>query len=46
MLTKPAYEKTGFVIRESPAQFANLIKPRVYIRRITRSTMYVKAPFC
>ena len=34
--------------KESPAQFENLIKPRVYVRRITRSitrsTMYKKAP--
>ena len=32
--------------REGPAQFENRIKPRVYIRHITRSTMYEKAPFC
>ena len=31
--------------RESPAQFENRIKPRVYVRRITRSTMYGKASF-
>ena len=34
------------LIRESPAQFENRIKPRVYIRRITGSTMYEKAAFC
>ena len=28
---------------ESPAQFENRIKPRLYVRRITRSTMYEKA---
>ena len=33
-------------IRESPAQFENRINPRVYVRRITRSTLYKKAPFC
>ena len=32
--------------RESPPQFENRIKPRVYVRRITRSTMYEKSPFC
>ena len=32
--------------RENPAQFENRIKPRVYARRITRSTMYEKALFC
>ena len=31
---------------ESPAQFENRIKPPVYVRRITRSTMYKKAPLC
>ena len=29
--------------RENPAQFENRIKPRVYVRRITHSTMYGKA---
>ena len=33
-------------IGEKPAQFENGIKPWVYVRRITRSTMYKKAPFC
>ena len=33
-------------IRESPSQFENRIMPRVYIKSITRSTMYQKAPFC
>ena len=33
-------------IQESPSQFENRIMPRVYVRRITRSTMYQKAPFC
>ena len=28
------------------AQFEKRIKPRVYVRRITRSTMYKKAPIC
>ena len=32
--------------RESLAQFKNRIKPRVYVRRITRGTMYEKVPFC
>ena len=32
--------------RESLAQFDNLIKHWVYVRRITRTTMYEKAPFC
>ena len=32
--------------RESPAQFENRIKPRVYVRRIRGSTMYKKTPFC
>ena len=35
-----------FCIRESPSQFKNRILPRVYIRSMTRSTMYQKAPFC
>ena len=34
------------VNRESPVQFENRIKPRVYVRHITLSTMYEKAPFC
>ena len=34
------------VIRESPPQFENRIMARVYVRSITRSTMYQKAPFC
>ena len=33
-------------IRESPPKFENQIKARVFIRNITRSTMYRKAPFC
>ena len=36
----------GSLIPESPAQFEKRIKPRVYVRRITHSTMYEKAPFC
>ena len=35
-----------FDIRESPAKFEYRIKPRVYVRRITRSTMYENTPFC
>ena len=31
--------------QESRAQFENLIKPQVYIRRVISSTMYEKAPF-
>ena len=31
---------------ESPAQFENQIKPCVYVRCITPSNMYEKAPFC
>ena len=30
----------------SPAQFENRIKPQVYVRRVTRSTMYEQAPIC
>ena len=30
---------------ESPTQFENRMKPRVYVRRLTLSTMYEKAPF-
>ena len=30
-------------IRESPVQFENRIKPRVYVRHITCSTMYEKS---
>ena len=33
------------LIMESPPQFENRIKARVYVRSITRSTMYQKAPF-
>ena len=43
---KPLKEHTGDNIRESSAQFENRIKPCVYVRRIMRSTMYEKAPFC
>ena len=34
--------------RESQAQFEDRTKPQVYVhvRRITRSTMYEKAPLC
>ena len=32
-------------IRESPQQFENRIIARVYVRSITRSAMYQKAPF-
>ena len=32
--------------RESPDQFENQIKPRVYVRHITHSSKYEKAPFC
>ena len=35
-------EKT---IRESPSQIENQIMSRVYIRSITRSTLYQKVPF-
>ena len=34
------------VIRESPPQFENRIKARVYVRSITLSTMYQKAQLC
>ena len=37
--------KTGGSSREIPAQFEDRIKPPVYLRRITRRTMYEKAPF-
>ena len=33
-------------IWESPAQLENPIPPWVYVRRITRSTLYEEAPFC
>ena len=33
-------------IRRSPPQFENRIMARVYVRSITRSIMYQKAPFC
>ena len=33
-------------IRESPPQVENRIMAWVYVRRIRRSTMYQKAPFC
>ena len=36
----------GQIIRESPAQFENRIKPRVYVRRIAHSTMYKRATLC
>ena len=46
-----AYKNQGFAIymrhiQESPPQFENQIMAQVYIRSITRSTMYQKAPFC
>ena len=34
------------LIRESLPQFENRIMARVYVRSITRCTMYQKAPFC
>ena len=34
------------VIQESRPQFQNRIMAPVYVRSITRSTMYQKAPFC
>ena len=34
------YGRSWCVNRESPVQFENRLKPRVYIRRIRRSTMY------
>ena len=34
------------IIRESPPKFENRIMAKVYVRSITRSTMYQKAPFC
>ena len=36
----------GVLIRESPPQSENRIMAPVYVRSITRSTMYQKAPFC
>ena len=36
----------SFDNQESPAYFENRIKPKVYLRRITRSTMYEQVPFC
>ena len=33
-------------ICESPPQFENPIMARVYVRSITRSTLYQEAPFC
>ena len=33
-------------IRESPPQIENRIMARVYVRSITRSSMFQKAPFC
>ena len=41
-----SYLGYGCLIRESPPQFENRIMARVYVRSITRSTMYQKAPFC
>ena len=32
-------------IRESLAHFENRMKPQLYVKRITRSTMYENAPF-
>ena len=39
------YHWTPYTSRENPAQFENQIKPRMYVRRITRSTMYEVAHF-
>ena len=33
-------------IRESPPQFEHRLMAGVYVRNITRSTIYQKAPFC
>ena len=38
--------KVGLNHSESPPQLENQIMARVYVRSITRSTMYQKAPFC
>ena len=35
-----------YIIRESSPQFENRIMARVYVRSITRSIMYQKAPVC
>ena len=43
---KAPHNFTLRTIRESPPQFENRIMARVYVRSITRSTMYQKAPFC
>ena len=37
---------TSQIIRESPPQLENRIMAQVYVRSITRSTMYQKARFC
>ena len=37
---------TFLAIWESPPQFENQIMGPVYVRSITRRTMYQKAPFC
>ena len=42
----PITEYISHNLCQSPAQFENRIKPRVYAKRIMRSTMYEKAPFC
>ena len=35
-----------YLIQESPPQFQNQFMAWVYVRSITHSTMYQKAPFC
>ena len=40
-----AFEWDGS-FQESRPQFENRIMVQVYVRSITRSTMYQKAPFC
>ena len=37
---------TNGKMQSGKPRYENRIKPRVYIRRITRSTIYEKAPFC
>ena len=43
---KMFYQSKAYTNREILAHFEDLIEPRVYVRRITRSTMYEKAPDC
>ena len=39
-------DRQTYDVQSGKPKFENRIKPRMYVRRITRSNMYEKVPFC